>query len=170
MNIRRCLMLLSGLYFLVASALPVSAHNVYASFSSIEWNADDKSVELVIQVHAHELEARLSLDAGKRMTFLEEADYPVLEAAAGPLAKANLALEVDGAFIDLTYLGMELEGQTVYFYLEANLPQPPKTVTFMNSLFLDDLPDQTNTVMGVVAGVRRAGEIRAGTGPAKLEF
>lgn len=146
------------------------AHNVYTTFTTIEWNEDDKSIELTTQLHAHELEARLSLDLGERLTFLSEDDFPKLEAAVGPLAKKLLAIKLDGKFVELEYLGMEMQGQTIFFYMEADWPTKPKEITFMNGLFIDELPGQVNSVMATIDGVRKGGEIRTGTGPATLSF
>jgi hypothetical protein len=150
--------------------LAVFAHNVYTTFTTIEWNGADKSIELVLQLHAHELEAHLSLDLGERLTFLNEEDFPKLENAVGPLAKRMIALELDGSFTELTYLGMEMQGQTVFIYMETDWPTPPSTIKFMNALFLDELPGQNNSVMAKVDGVRKAGEIQSGTGPVTLQF
>lgn len=161
---------------LVAAALMLlplaaaTAHNVYATFTSIEWNANDNSVELVMQMHAHELEAHLSLDLNERLTFLNEDDFPKLEAAVGPLVTSKTALELDGEYADINYLGMEMQGQTVFIYMETNWPEAPKSIKFMNALFLDELPGQNNSVMAQVNGVRKAGEILSGTGPVLMEF
>ena len=148
----------------------VTAHNVYATFTSIEWNGDDNSVELVMQMHAHELEAHLSLDLGERLTFLNEDDFPKLEAAVGPLLKSKTALELDGKYAEIKYLGMEMQGQTIFIYMETDWPKAPKSIKFMNALFLDELPGQNNSVMAQVKGVRKAGEILSGTGPVLMEF
>lgn len=156
----------------LALALPIAAlaHNVYTTFTSIEWNDSDKSVELILQLHAHELEAHLSLDLGERLTFLNEEDFPKLEKAVGPLVQRMIALELDGTYTDFNYLGMEMQGQTVFVYMETDWPKPPQSIKYMNALFLDELPDQTNAVMAKVDGMRKAGEIRSGTGPVTLQF
>ena len=161
---------LVALLLLALPGVTAFAHNVYATFTSIEWNGGDRSVELVMQLHAHELEAHLSLDLGERLTFLNEDDFPKLEAAVGPLVKRAVALELDGQYQDIDYLGMEMQGQTVFIYMETDWPDAPKTIRFMNALFLDVLPGQNNSVMAKVNGVRKAGEILSGTGPVTMEF
>ncbi|WP_262690481.1 DUF6702 family protein [Kordiimonas aestuarii] len=158
--------------FIVCTGLSLSAlaHNVFATFTTIEWNPDDKSVELVMQMHAHELESHLSLNLGERLTFLDDEDYRKLEASVAPVIARMVALEVDGQLLDIHYLGMELQGQTVFLYMESAWPTAPKTIKFMNALFIDELPGQNNSVMATVNGVRRAGETLAGTGPVVMEF
>ncbi|WP_417451730.1 DUF6702 family protein [Kordiimonas sp.] len=146
------------------------AHNVFTTFTTIEWNSGDKSIEMVMQTHAHELEALLSLNIGKRLTFLDDGDYARLEEAVKPAVDKMVALEVDGQLVDITYLGMELQGQTVFLYMETKWVTAPKKITFMNAMFLDELPGQNNSVMATVGGIRRAGEIVADSGPVTMEF
>lgn len=152
------------------TAMVAHAHNVYTSFSRIDWNASDGSIEVILQIHAHELETKLSLMADERLSFLEDADLPALEAAAAPLMARMIALEIDGTPVPLGYLGLETDNQNVLLYLEADWPTAPTQLRFMNALFLEDLPDQVNSVLVVVKGERRGGDITAESGPIIVDF
>lgn len=154
----------------IISQQPASAHNVYSSFTHIEWNTSDNSIELVIELHAHELEAKLSVLLNERLTFLEDSDYPKLETATADYIPSQLQLHVDGTHIPLTYLGMENEGQVVKTYLEADLLKAPENITFMNGILIGDLPGQVNTVVAIVNRQRKGGEITADTGPVNFTF
>jgi hypothetical protein len=148
----------------------LNAHSLYTSFTQIDWNKDDGSVELVMQLHSHELETKLSLLVDERLSFLEDADFPKLLDAAAPFIKNNTKIAVDGTVLDLTFIGMEVQYQTVLIYLEADWPKAPYHIQFMNSLFLGDLPGQINSVLAVVGGERRGADITHATGPAIFEF
>ena len=146
------------------------AHNVYSSFSQLEWNDADSSIELVMQIHSHELETKLSLLLDERLSFLEDDDFNKLQTAANSYISNNIALELDGKPVTLLFLGMETDGQNVTAYLEADWSGKPRTIEFMNSMFLDDLPGQINSVLGTVMGVRQGGDISAASGPVRFEF
>lgn len=159
--------------FLAFFALPAgvgTAHNVYSSFTEIEWNANDNSLEVIVQIHGHELETKLSLMLDERMSFLEEADLPRLEAATGNLLSQNLLLMVDGKPVDLLFLGLETDGQSVVAYLEQDWPEAPREVQFMNRLFLDDLAGQVNSVLVTVGDNRQGGDITVDSGPISFIF
>ncbi len=145
-------------------------HNVYNSFSQIEWNPGDSSIELVVQIHSHELETKLSIQLDERLSFLEDADFPVLEQATGDFLKQNLFLQLDGQPVDLIFLGIETDGQTVYAYLEQDWENTPIAIEFMNSMFLDDLAGQVNSVLATVDGVRQGADILADSEPVKFLF
>lgn len=161
---------ISCLFFLVAFQTPVHSHNVYSSFTLIEWNSSDNSIEAIIEIHAHELEAKLSVLLNERLTFLEDAGYRKLETATAQYIPSNIQLAVDSTSTPLTYLGMENEGQIIKVYLEADLSDAPKAIQFMNSILLDDLPGQVNTIVAIVDGKRVGGEITADTGPVNFTF
>lgn len=137
----------------------VRAHNVYTSFNQIDWNASDNSIELVVQIHGHELETKLSLLLDRRLSFLEEADLPALEMATGQFLIDHIRLSIDEQPVELIFLGIESDGQTVTAYLEQDWPQAPQTIRFMNSIFLEDLPGQVNSVLVTVDGTRQGGDI-----------
>ncbi len=146
------------------------AHNVYSSFSQLEWNDADSSIELVMQIHSHELETKLSLLLDERLSFMEDDDFDKLQTATHSYISNNTALELDGKPVTLLFLGMETDGQTVIAYLEADWSEKPRTIEFMNSMFLDDLPGQINSVLGTVMGVRKGGDITATSGPVRFDF
>tara|TARA_R110002096_G_scaffold289328_3_gene483574 strand:+ start:47 stop:547 length:501 start_codon:yes stop_codon:yes gene_type:complete len=161
---------ISCLFLLLAHQTPAHSHNVYSSFTLIEWNSVDNSIESIIEIHAHELEAKLSVLLNERLTFLEDSDYRKLEAATAQYIPKHIQLTVDSVPTPLTYLGMENEGQIIKVYLEADLAETPQALQFMNSILLDDLPGQVNTIVAIVDGKRVGGEITADTGPANFTF
>ncbi len=148
----------------------LGAHSSFTSFTRIDWNAEDKSIELIIQMHAHELEAYLSEQAGERLSFLIEGDIAALEAAAGPAILENISLTLDSQKVSPTFLGLELQGQTVFLYMESDWATAPKHLHFLNKLFFNIQPGQINSMMAVVNGHRQAGEATPGDGPIKLTF
>lgn len=173
MNIRYYLMLVAlvGVISLsVVSAPGLRAHNVYSSFSQIDWNESDNSIELVVQIHSHELEEKLSLLLDKRLSFLNDEDFRELETATGSYLRSNINLMLDDTPLDLIFLGIETDGQTVVAYLEQDWPQAPTSIDFMNQIFLADLAGQINSVLATVNGTRQGGDINWDTGPLRFTF
>ena len=146
------------------------AHNEYRSFSQLDWNDADGSIELVMQIHSHELETKLSLLLDERLSFLEDDDFEKLQTATHHYIFNNITLELDGKPVTLLFLGMESDGQNATAYLEADWSEEPRTIKFMNSMFLEDLPGQINSVLGTVMGVRKGGDITATSGPVRFDF
>jgi hypothetical protein len=148
----------------------LKAHSSFTSFTRIDWNNQDKSIELVMQMHAHELEAYLSEEAGERLSFLVESDLPTLEATAGQAITKNITLKLDEKEVIPAFLGLELQGQTVFLYMESDWEQTPRKLSFLNKLFFNVQPGQINSMMAVVNGQRQAGEATPGDDAIELVF
>lgn len=146
------------------------AHEDYRSLSQLDWNDADGSVELVMQIHRHELETKLSLLLDQRLSFLTSGDFNKLEATTNSYLANNIAVRVDDNPVDMIFLGLEAEDETVIAYLEADWPDQPRSLGLMNSIFLNDLPGQINTVLATVKSVRMSGDITAGSGPLRFNF
>ena len=146
------------------------AHDVFSSFTRIDWNTSDNSIELVIEIQAHELEAKISAIRNEQLTFLDPTHYNTLETATAGYVPKHIQLSVNGQHIMLDYLGMEIERQLVRIYMESTLKEAPKSINFTNSMLLDDLPGQTNSVLVVVNGTKKGADITADSGPAIFTF
>jgi hypothetical protein len=155
---------------LLVAPVPAQAHNVHATITEVEWNGADRSVEVIVQIHAHQLEARLSLDAGRRLTVLTDADLPEIERAAGALIDRHLAVEADGTLVPLRFLGIEVVDQMVRLYLESDWPEQPKSMRVLNTVFIEDLPGQVNSVVVKVGRSRKAGRIDMKGEPLAFDF
>jgi|GEM_PF-1629211 len=146
------------------------AHSAFATLTEIEWNDRDGSLEVIMQMHADLLEARISVDHGERLSFLNPDHFDALENGTAPLVSRHLQITVNGDPVDLTFLGLEYRDQEVFIYLESDLPRAPETMEVMNSLLIDRLPGQVNSVMAMVKGQRLAGDITSSGEPLEFEF
>ena len=139
------------------------AHNLYHSFTTIEFNERESRVELMLQVHADEFEALLSVRLKKRMSFMHDDDYDALVTAAGTELIKQYAVSANGQPLALEFVGMEVSDRTVYAYLKAPMASAPTTYTVMNKLLLDELPKMKNQInvegpKGIISRIIRRGD------------
>ncbi|SDE34851.1 MULTISPECIES: DUF6702 family protein [Kordiimonas] len=158
------------LTFLALATTGAWAHNAFATLTEIEWNQSDQSLEVIMQIHAELLEARVSIDHGSRLSFLNPEHFDLLESGTAPLMADHLRIVVNGDPVDLTFLGLEYRDQEVFVYLESDLPEAPERMEVMNSLLIDRLPGQVNSVIALVKGQRIAGDIASSGEPLEFEF
>ena len=69
-----------------------------------------------------------------------------------------------------TYIGLEMKGQTVYAYMEADLQNAPEKLTVSNEMFLRLVPGQINRVMAVKGKERRGDDVTAEKPVVSLDF
>ncbi len=159
-----------SLSLLVTLTANIAAHNLYTSFTRIDWNENDNSLEVVIEMFAHELEAKLSLDTGKQMTFLNEADYNVLASILPEYIQNNFIIISDNSTTNMTYLGFEVQNEVVYIYMESDLAQKPRKLTVMNAMLIDEFPGQINSITAAVGKKTQSEQIKKNGGPITFEF
>ncbi len=157
-----------SLLFVMSST--VYSHNIYTSFTRIDWNTEDSSLEVVFEVFPHELEEKLSTIIGKQLAFNIDEDYEALAAALPGYLEESLVIINNDTLIPLSYLGFEIQNDLVIMYLEANLPKQPNKLTIINTALLDDVPGQINSITAAIQGQKQSGQIDKGTGPVTFTF
>lgn len=122
----------------------VLAHRQPEALTTISYNSNTGSTEIVHQLHAHDAELILdelpktelitidSLEGQARLALYIEERFELARQSGDPLANVKL-------------LGAELEGDTLYAYQEIT-GALPLNIRIRNDILRDFLPNQVNTV------------------------
>jgi hypothetical protein len=133
---------------LVASAGPRAAasrvHTFHTSLMQAEFNEKEKTLEISIQVFAHDLETVLTKRAGKRVQLDRSPVAPVLVLAY--LSEAVNIRNREGQPKSFIWVGMEPQADAVWLYLESKMPEGVDGAQIRNRIFFDLLDDQVNLV------------------------
>jgi len=130
------------------------AHRQPEALTTISYNPNTGSTEIVHQLHAHDAEqvlednlsqdVRVSIDSVEgqaRLALYVEERFELAEQNGEPLS-------------DIKLLGAELEGDTLYAYQEY-AKALPQTFRIRNDILRDAFPEQVNTVnVHTEAGIR----------------
>lgn len=132
--------------FLAFCLLPfnVEAHRFHTSFTRMDYNAEQKLVEMTIQVFAHDLEAALARQEGKRVDL--ETTAKVDEAIIKYLSNRFVLKNGKGEQKKLRWVGMEQKTDAVWLYIEIEMPEGLEDATLENRIFQEMLNDQVNLV------------------------
>jgi DNA-binding sugar fermentation-stimulating protein len=110
----------------------------------MEYNAKEQSVEIAIQLFAHDLENVLSRRSGKRVRLDKTPTAPQLTLAY--LTEAVNLKSRDGRLTTFSWVGMEAQADAVWIYIEAKMPEGLEGAALRNRIFFDLLNDQVNLV------------------------
>lgn len=149
------------------TALPALAHTFYSALTRINYNDHAKTIEVIHRLIGHDLEAVLSFHEGAVLGF---EDTPHLDELAGAYLQANFSLELDGAPTPLEFIGLEQSGENILAYFEGASPDRPQEITVTNTIFLEELPQQTNTVVATIGERRGSGQFLRGEAKKSLEL
>jgi hypothetical protein len=120
-----------------------SAHKYHTSVTRLEYNAEERSVEITIQTFTDDLEAILSKRAGRtvRLDGGKEAGRLVLD-----YLRSAFELRLSNENRELQWIGMEMKGGTAWLYVLAKLPEGLSKASLRNALLFDLFEDQVNIV------------------------
>lgn len=130
--------------FLFLAGSYLQAHQQPEALTTISYNPNTGSTEIVHQLHAH--------DAERVLENLPESEKASIDSLEG---QARLALYVEERFeladqngnrlANIKLIGAELEGDTLYAYQEYG-KAIPRNIRIRNDILRDILPSQVNTV------------------------
>lgn len=140
---KRAIYILSLSLVCIVSAPVALAHKYHTSVTRLEYNAEERSVEITIQTFADDLEDILSKRAGKSVRLDASKDVDRL---AFDYVRSVIELKGRNGSSELQWVGMEAKGGTVWLYVLAKMPEGLSKAFVRNSLLFDLFEDQVNIV------------------------
>jgi hypothetical protein len=130
--------------------LAPQVHDFHYSRADWQWNGKTQTFEVTIRVFTDDWEAALATEAGPGnagpMRLGDARENPKVPEWARVHLDKNVRLMASGKPVPLEYLGMEVEYDITYLYLES-VPVPwPQPLAISQTLFFDLFSDQTNEV------------------------
>ncbi|HEX8559779.1 MAG TPA: DUF6702 family protein [Pyrinomonadaceae bacterium] len=133
-------------------ATPGAAHKFYTSLARVEYNAEEKTVEVTLRVFADDLELALKRRAGREVKLdrTKDADRLVLDYLREAFEIKNRAGEGKA----LRWVGMELRAGVAWVYVEADMPEGFAGARLRDHLLFELFREQVNTVIVRYPGAR----------------
>lgn len=122
-----------------------SAHRYHTSLTRMDYNAEDKNVEITIQLFIHDLEKALERFAKKRIDVGKSAD---IDKIIEKYLSENFVLKnKKGENLKLKWVGKELNVDTALVYLETASEESIEGYNLQNSIFFESFAEQTNLLI-----------------------
>jgi len=162
---RKTLQTLSGAAILAALPLSAYAHREKKTLTTIKWNEQEKTLNVIHSYHLHDAETALA-DKG----IIDKPDLFSLKTRAqlALYTAKNFALSSEGQDIKLEIIGAETEAKTTYVYQQAKMDVAPKDLTVRASMLRGIIPGQINNVDVNLDGEVRSVQFRNNDGPKKV--
>ena len=121
-----------------------AAHKYYTSLAQVEYNAEEKTVEVTLRVFADDLELALTRRAGREVSLdrTKDADRLVLAYLRDTFKIRNR----DGEAKALKWVGMELRAGVAWLYVEAEMPEGLAGARLRDHVLFELFAEQVNTV------------------------
>ncbi len=150
--------------------LSFTAHKYYLSLTQIEYNKNDKSLQIIINVFMDDIEKALNEDYTIDLKLTTKEEHKESDLYFEKYLNEKLNFIVNEKNVDFVYLGKEYEGDLVYFYLEIPKVETPTSLELSNKILLEHFSEQQNVVKMKVGKKRRSKILNKENDKALLNF
>lgn len=139
--------------FLLVFVIPFfafTAHKYYLSLTQIEYNAKNKSLEIIINVFVDDIETALNNIYNKKFELDTKAEPKDSDEYFFKYLQNNVKLKINDKPVSFNYIGKEYDGEIVFFYIEVTGIDSINKIDINNTILIAHFPDQQNLVKSKV--------------------
>ena len=156
-------------FFLLIS-LAFTTHKYYLSLTQIEYNKDQKSLEVIINVFMDDIELAINKEYAIDLNLTTKDELKDADVYFHNYLTKNLTFIIDNDIVTYNYIGKEYDGDLVYFYLEIAVKENPKSLEVFNTILLTYFEQQQNIVKFKNDSKRQSKILSKNTNKALLNF
>ena len=158
------------LFLFIFPLLAFSAHKYHFSMTEIEYNKEQKSFQIIINVFVDDIELALNEDYNIKLKLATKNELKTSDKHFEKYLKDKLKFKLQDKEFPFKYLGKEYEGDLVYFYLEIGDVENPQSLEIQNKVLLQYFKDQQNIVKLKVGKMRSSEILNKENDKALLKF
>lgn len=143
LSITTIVLVIAGLLPAWAS-LAAAPHKYHTSFATADYNGEEQSLQISLRTFPDDLTDILAKRAGKSISLDRRKETEPLVLAY--LQDVFQLKRADGEVFKLSWVGMEVNVDSVWLYFEVKVPGGIKGLQLRNRFLLDLFDDQTNLI------------------------
>jgi hypothetical protein len=121
-------------------------HEFYVSITEVRYNSDTERFEVSMRIFPDDLDRALLARTGIHTRLATELEHKSADSLLMLYLLEDFSLEVNGAELELTYLGKEPESNAIWCYLESSKIPDPGVLGIRNAILTEYFPDQVNII------------------------
>lgn len=158
------------LLLFVIPLLSFSAHKYYLSLTQIEYNSEEKSIQIITNVFLDDIENAINKDYNVDAQLTTKAEVKNIDSLFTDYLNKNLDFKVDNIKKEYNYIGKEYEGDIVYFYLEIENITKVSSIDVKNTILTQHFPEQQNLIKAKANGKHTSKMLTKDTDKGLLKF
>lgn len=132
--------------FLLIPLFAFTVHRYYMSLCEIEYNNEQKSVQIILGMFIDDIELTLNKDL-KTMLYLDTPkENKTINTIYFSYLKKHFTIKINNKPFNFNYIGKEYDDNIVRFYLEIPNVENLKSIEITNTSLLNYFPDQQNII------------------------
>lgn len=133
-----------------------SVHKYYVALTEIEYNAKNKSVEMIMNVFVDDIELALNDDYQIKPSLNTPKELKNIDEYFKKYINQHFKISINGKQKSYNFIGKEYNGNVVFFYLEIESIEDFKTIEVKNTILVKQFTEQQNLVKVKVNKTRKS--------------
>ena len=150
--------------------LAFTSHKYYLSLTQIEYNKDQDSLEVIINVFMDDIEFAINKEYSVDLRLTTKQELEDVDSYFQKYLRKNLRFLVNKELVNYNFIGKEYEGDLVYFYLEVNVSYSPVSLEVYNTILVTYFEQQQNIIKFKKGSDRQSKILSKNTNKALLKF
>lgn len=121
-------------------------HEYYVSVTNIEHAKEQESVQIISQVFIDDFERLIRQRYDETITLDEDNEPEIVDEYMKRYLEDKLKISINGKAYKFNFLGKEYKEDITYCYLEIENIKDIKSISVVNRILFDILPEQQNIV------------------------
>lgn len=131
-------------------------HPYYVSVTEIKHNAQAQSLEISCRINAEDLETALKKLGNERLDILNLKSKAQVNQLLAQYIPKHLKIKLNGKWVNMQYVGYELESEAIWCYLEVDKVRQVKQIEIQDDILYAEHPEQINMLHVLVNGQRKS--------------
>lgn len=123
-----------------------SVHKFYLSVTEIEYNPENKSLQIISRVFVDDMEKLLQERYNSELFLTKEKEHPDADAFLDKYITQRVKIAVNGEQEKLHYLGKKYDKDQLILFIEVENVPEIKNISVENKILTGLFPDQKNVV------------------------
>lgn len=123
-----------------------AAHKFYVSATDIEYNEDQRTLQIISHVFADDIEKLLQTRYSDELTLVKNDEHPAADEYLEKYFREKFRVSVNEKTRKFNYIGKEYDKDELLVYLEIEDVEPLKTIRVENAVLMDLFPEQKNVI------------------------
>lgn len=138
--------ILVGLVFFLCTAFSAEMHKFYVSVTLIEFNQEQKSIQIVSRIFIDDLEDVIQERYDPAIKLQSPEKEKQIDELIKNYLKQKIAIDIDGKEVALNFIGKEYENDLILCYMEIDGIPDFSSIEISNKLLMDVFDQQQNII------------------------
>ncbi|OSY89424.1 hypothetical protein WH52_01965 [Tenacibaculum holothuriorum] len=133
-----------------------SVHKYYLALTEIEYDAKNKSVQMIMNVFMDDFELAINKDFNLNLELASNKEPKNVDEHFFKYLKQHFKVKINNKENSYRFIGKEYDGNIIFFYLEIDDVNEVKSIEIQNDILVLHFPDQQNLVKAKINNKRKS--------------